>query len=102
MLVLATLLFILLSPGLLLTLPAGSKGVVMSGQTSLFAILVHAALFYFLVPLLAPTARRLGLEGFQDAAVAPAAAEPAVHCTEEACAKIGAKCCPNGKCNTTC
>jgi hypothetical protein len=38
-------LFILLSPGFLLTLPAGSKGVFMSGQTSTAAVLVHAVVF---------------------------------------------------------
>ena len=38
-------LFALLSPGLLLTLPAGSKGIFMSGQTSVAAALVHAVVF---------------------------------------------------------
>lgn len=38
-------LFILLSPGFLLTLPAGSKGVWMSGQTSTAAVLVHGLVF---------------------------------------------------------
>ncbi len=45
---LAVLLFIILSPGLLLTLPAGSRGVFMSGQTSILAILVHAVVFFYL------------------------------------------------------
>ena len=39
------ILFALLSPGLLLTIPAGSKGLFMSGQTSLNAVLVHAVVF---------------------------------------------------------
>jgi hypothetical protein len=90
MMLVATLLFILLSPGVLLTLPAGSKGIVMSGQTSLMAVLVHAVLFYFLVPFLAPTARRLGLEGFQGDAAPPGGAIP---CTDEMCAPSGLKCC---------
>lgn len=38
-------LFFLLSPGVLLTLPAGSKGIWMSGQTSIAAALVHALVF---------------------------------------------------------
>lgn len=38
-------LFIVLSPGLLLTLPSGSKGVFMSMQTSVPAILLHALIF---------------------------------------------------------
>jgi hypothetical protein len=48
-----TLLFIVLSPGLLLTLPPVSKGkIFMSHETSVTAILVHAvvfALLFFLV-----------------------------------------------------
>ena len=39
------LLFILLSPGLLLTLPPVGKKVFMSGQTSTSAVLVHALVF---------------------------------------------------------
>jgi len=39
------LLFILLSPGFLLTLPPGSNGIFMSCQTSVFAVLVHAVVF---------------------------------------------------------
>ena len=39
------LLFVLLSPGVLLTFPPGSKGVFMSCQTSLVAALVHGVLF---------------------------------------------------------
>jgi hypothetical protein len=46
----AIALFILLSPGLLLTIPPLSKrGLFMSGKTSTLAILVHAALFAFLL-----------------------------------------------------
>lgn len=40
-----TALFILLSPGLLLTLPPVGKKVLMSGQTSTMAVLVHAVVF---------------------------------------------------------
>jgi Protein of unknown function (DUF3339) len=39
------ILFILLSPGVLLTLPPLSKGVLMSGQTSVTAVIVHAVVF---------------------------------------------------------
>ena len=42
---LPTLLFVLLSPGVLLTLPPKGKGVWMSGQTSLMAVAVHAVVF---------------------------------------------------------
>ena len=40
-----TLLFILLSPGFLLTIPPVGKSLFMSGQTSISAILVHALIF---------------------------------------------------------
>lgn len=42
---LSLVLFILLSPGVLLTLPPGSKGIFMSGQTSLIAVVVHGVIF---------------------------------------------------------
>jgi hypothetical protein len=38
-------LFILLSPGIVLTLPPGSKGIFYSGQTSVVAAAVHAVVF---------------------------------------------------------
>jgi hypothetical protein len=39
------LLFILLTPGVLLTIPPGSKGIFFSGETSLDAVLTAAVLF---------------------------------------------------------
>jgi hypothetical protein len=42
---LPTLLFVVLSPGVLLTLPPKGKGIWMSGQTSLIAVAVHAVVF---------------------------------------------------------
>jgi hypothetical protein len=39
------LLFIVLSPGFLLTIPSGSKGLFASGQTSYESIFVHALVF---------------------------------------------------------
>ncbi len=44
-----TILFILLSPGLLLTLPPVGKKVFMSCKTSTWAVLVHAVVFAFLL-----------------------------------------------------
>ena len=41
-LLVTTILFILLSPGMFLTIPPSSKGILTSGQTSLGAILTHA------------------------------------------------------------
>lgn len=47
-----TLLFILLSPGLLLTLPPQGDSYFHSGQTSTVAILVHSAVFLVLLIIL--------------------------------------------------
>ena len=41
----AFILFVALSPGILLTIPSGSKGYFMSGQTSISSVLVHATIF---------------------------------------------------------
>ena len=46
------LLFIALSPGVLLTLPPVGKKVVMSGQTSIESVLVHALVFTGILYLL--------------------------------------------------
>ena len=42
-------LFVLLSPGILLTIPPVGKKVFMSGQTSLIAVVVHAVIFAILL-----------------------------------------------------
>jgi hypothetical protein len=44
-LIVPAVLFVLLSPGLLLTLPPGPGGVYMSRETSMNAIVVHAIVF---------------------------------------------------------
>ena len=46
------ILFFVLSPGVLLTLPPGSRGVFGSGQTSVMAAAVHAIVFMIAVHLL--------------------------------------------------
>jgi hypothetical protein len=51
MLLLATVLFVLLSPGVLLTLPPVAGKIFMSGKTSLVAVLVHAVVFYLLLSM---------------------------------------------------
>ena len=51
MLILATILFILLSPGLVLTLPPGGRGVLGSQETSNLAIMVHSAAFFTVLKL---------------------------------------------------
>lgn len=45
------LLFVLLSPGVVLTLPPGSLGVFGSGQTSIAAAIIHAVVFVVLLQL---------------------------------------------------
>jgi len=57
---LIALLFILLSPGVLLTLPPVGSQIFMSGKTSLIAVLVHAVVFiisfdYLFAPIYDPT-----------------------------------------------
>lgn len=44
-LIIPTILFVALSPGILLTIPPGSKGLFLSGQTSMAAIAVHTLVF---------------------------------------------------------
>ena len=48
----AGILFFLLSPGVLLTIPAGSRGLFASGQTSVLAAAVHAVVFVVAIYLL--------------------------------------------------
>ncbi len=78
MLWLAAILFIVLSPGVLLTLPPGSKGVFMSCQTSLLAVLVHAVVFY-LALMYVPRY----FEGFQDLQANPETAKIAAAANPE-------------------
>ena len=51
-LIVPAVLFILLTPGVLLTLPPGSRGVFRSGQTSLMAVGVHTLVFALLFSFL--------------------------------------------------
>ena len=54
-LVVPTVLFMLLSPGMLLTIPPSSGGVFMSGQTSVVATLVHSLVFAIVFAFLRKT-----------------------------------------------
>lgn len=47
-------LFFLLSPGVLLTIPAGARGLFGSRQTSLAAAAVHAFVFVFVLKMIKP------------------------------------------------
>jgi hypothetical protein len=60
-----TLLFILLSPGILLTLPSVGKKVFMTCKTSPKSVLVHAVVFAIVVMALKRFHFFNGLEGFQ-------------------------------------
>lgn len=55
-------LFFILSPGVLLTLPPGSKGIFASGQTSIAAAIVHALVFVVIVRC----CKRWFMEGFEE------------------------------------
>lgn len=68
MLLLATLLFVLLSPGVLLTIPPIGGKLLMSGKTSLVAVAVHAVVFYVLLSMRRqiPVVNMI-FEGFEDA-----------------------------------
>ena len=57
-------LFFLLSPGVLLTLPAGSKGIWMSGQTSVAAALIHSLVFVVILTLIDKHLQMNSYEGF--------------------------------------
>lgn len=63
---LATLLFILLSPGVLLTLPPVGKNIFMSMKTSLMAVAVHAVVFYLLLTYASYIPILNMVEGFAD------------------------------------
>jgi len=51
-LIVTTALFIILSPGMLLTLPPGSSGIFGSGQTSVAAAVTHSLVFALVFALL--------------------------------------------------
>lgn len=51
-LIVTTTLFVALSPGLLLTIPPGSGGLIRSGQTSIEAVFTHALVFALIFALL--------------------------------------------------
>ena len=84
-----TLLFILLSPGVLLTLPPVGKKILCSGKTSLVAVLVHAVVFYVVAAYLLPRV----LEGFED---------EKEECKVEKDKPEGCKCAPNNYTQANC
>jgi hypothetical protein len=59
------LLFVLLSPGVLVTLPPVGGSVFMSGKTSLVAVLVHAAVFAVVLYILSDMDTGTDTDGFR-------------------------------------
>lgn len=95
------LFFFLLSPGVLLTLPPGNRGVLMSRQTSVAAAAVHAVVFVLALVYVVPFLRRLGLplEGFQNAgAQAAGSAQVGQECKDSVDCATGLEC-KDGKCH---
>ena len=71
MYLLCGLLFFLLSPGVLLTIPPGSKGLFVSGQTSVLAAAVHAVVFVIVSCIVwRYVVRPSMISGFEDGVVA--------------------------------
>ena len=66
------ILFILLSPGVVLTLPPGSLGVFGSGQTSIVAAIIHAFVFVILLQLVNMGVTRLAFHMMKRTSVVPA------------------------------
>ena len=97
-LLVAGLLFFVLSPGVLLTIPPGSKGLFLSCQTSVTAALVHAVVFVVVTYLLSTA-----VEGFTSGkklgATNCCAGQPdgTNTCTIPACGMMDAGVCQNGK-----
>lgn len=83
------LLFIVLSPGVLLTLPPVGNKIFMSGKTSLTAVAVHAVVFYLALCYLVPY-----IEGFED--------EERAECNVSENKPEGCKCAPNNYSQANC
>lgn len=77
MLLLATLLFVVLSPGVLLTIPPVGSKILMSGKTSLIAVLVHAVIFYLILCY----RDRLPIVNMVEGFSSPSGASNGVQCT---------------------
>lgn len=66
------LLFFVLSPGVLLTIPPCSKGLFMSGQTSILAAAVHAVVFVIVGHVLwRHIVRPIMISGFENQSSCP-------------------------------
>lgn len=68
---LSAILFFVLSPGVLLTLPPGGRGIFRSGQTSVLAAAVHALVFAVVSHFIWKYYKTGRWEGFEDAKCPP-------------------------------
>ena len=70
------LLFFVLSPGVLLTIPPCSKGLFLSGQTSILAAAVHAVVFVIVGHLvMRHIVRPMIISGFEGDAMMPCSSD---------------------------
>lgn len=99
MLLTATILFILLSPGLLLTLPPVGK-IWMSGKMSVMSVFVHAVVFFVLLSYRRSIPLLNQLEGFQTATCSGTVRG---NCNGSAsCINTGTAAAPNYRCGREC
>ncbi len=87
------ILFFVLSPGVLLTLPPVGKKIWMSGQTSITSVLVHAIVFVGILYLIQQNTNVM--EGFATSICNPKCGNGYV-CQDGKCIKVGG---PGFKCN---
>jgi hypothetical protein len=86
------ILFFLVSPGVLLTLPPGSRGVFMSRQTSLLAAAVHAIVFIFLTRYIVEGFTATQLKPIIKAGQIGASCKKSTDCKQGTCDKKTKKC----------
>ena len=103
MLLTAAFLFIVLSPGLLLTLPPVGKKVWMSGKTSVISVFVHAAVFFALMAYRQSIPLLNRLEGFQTAVSASTCVDECGTCPPtQQCINTGTPSKKEFKCGVPC
>ena len=92
-LLVAGLLFFVLSPGVLLTIPPGKGGLLLSGQTSVVAALVHAVVFVMVAYLLTTVVEGFAPASSPSKSTGPSLLPPPTLCTGK---KDGDSCHVNG------
>ena len=102
MLLTAAVLFVLLSPGLLLTLPPVGKKVWMSGKMSVISVFVHAVVFFTLMAYRKSIPLLNQLEGFQTATSTCVDECTAANCPTGNCINTGTLSKQDFKCGVLC